>query len=73
MAIKLLMVMIVCGPSPGLFQYAIILATRDPMVMPGHTDLRRRITRANAMPDGGQAGRAVVFSNERKYPSRAER
>lgn len=50
-----------------------MLATKDPIVIPGQADLPRSIMRANAIPDGGHAGSAVVFSNSKKYPILAER
>jgi len=43
-----------------------MLATKAPMVMPGQQDLPNNIMSAKAIPDGGHAGNAVVFSNAKK-------
>ena len=58
--------MIDCAGNVGTFQYAIMLATSDPMVMPGHADRPSKMINAKPIPEGGQAGRAVVFSNSKK-------
>jgi hypothetical protein len=50
-----------------------MLATRAPIVIPGQADLPSKMIRANAIPEGGHVGRAVVFSKAKKYPSLAER
>jgi hypothetical protein len=66
MAIKLEMVIIVWGGSSELFQYAIIFAMSEPIVIPGHDDRPKRIINAKAIPEGGHVGKAVVFSNAKK-------
>jgi hypothetical protein len=43
-----------------------MLAIKEPIVIPGHADRPSNIIKANAIPEGGQAGNAVVFSKANK-------
>jgi hypothetical protein len=73
MAIELLTAIAVCGESPGVSQNSMTLAINAPIVIPGHDDLPNKMMSANAIPEGGHAGKEEVCSKTKKYPSLANK
>jgi hypothetical protein len=50
----------------GVPQYIIMLASSAPIVIPGQAALPNKMSRANPIPAGGQAGKAIVLSKAKK-------
>ena len=63
----MLFVMIIDAETLGVFQYISTLASNAPMVIPGQAALPSKMSRANPIPAGGQAGKAIGLSKAKKY------